>query len=144
IPSSPTQRSYGLVESCITIHPSSTTIFKDTTTPFLLLYTGHRDDIPKVDMPLRKRARSSALVFGFEVKESLAAAAKQVGHALTISVDYRFIDTMDASIRASKSRAMIAVGLTSHIQHEHDKFRELVRTQDTGHQDGPADAGSSC
>ncbi|GKF70728.1 hypothetical protein Tco_0203785 [Tanacetum coccineum] len=33
--------------------------------------------------------------------------------------------------------------LMSHIQHEHDRFRELARTRDAGHQDGPADAGSS-
>ncbi|GKE08897.1 hypothetical protein Tco_1412448 [Tanacetum coccineum] len=33
--------------------------------------------------------------------------------------------------------------LTSHIQHEHDRFRELARTRDAGHQDGPANAGSS-
>ncbi|GJR01466.1 hypothetical protein Tco_0524450 [Tanacetum coccineum] len=34
--------------------------------------------------------------------------------------------------------------LMSHIQHEHDKFKELVRTVETGPQDGPADVGSSC
>ncbi|GKG32600.1 hypothetical protein Tco_0430110, partial [Tanacetum coccineum] len=28
--------------------------------------------------------------------------------------------------------------LTSHIQHEHDRFRELACTRDAGHQDGPA------
>ncbi|GJS23104.1 hypothetical protein Tco_0451736 [Tanacetum coccineum] len=33
--------------------------------------------------------------------------------------------------------------LTSHIQHEHDTFRELVRTAEAGPQDRPADAGSS-
>ncbi|GJX87054.1 hypothetical protein Tco_0337828 [Tanacetum coccineum] len=33
--------------------------------------------------------------------------------------------------------------LMSHIQHEHDKFKELVRTVETGPQDGPADVGSS-
>ncbi|GKG23890.1 hypothetical protein Tco_0391926, partial [Tanacetum coccineum] len=33
--------------------------------------------------------------------------------------------------------------LTSHIQHEHDRFKELVRTAKEGPQDGPADAGSS-
>ncbi|GKB89845.1 hypothetical protein Tco_0962117, partial [Tanacetum coccineum] len=33
--------------------------------------------------------------------------------------------------------------LTSHIQHEHDRFRELVRTIEAGPQDGPTDAGSS-
>ncbi|GKC44503.1 hypothetical protein Tco_1062225 [Tanacetum coccineum] len=34
--------------------------------------------------------------------------------------------------------------LTSYIQHEHDQFRELARTRDAGHQDRPADVGSSC
>ncbi|GJW47044.1 hypothetical protein Tco_0078690 [Tanacetum coccineum] len=33
--------------------------------------------------------------------------------------------------------------VTSHIQHEHDRFRELVRTAEAGPRDGPADAGSS-
>ncbi|GKB91442.1 putative reverse transcriptase domain-containing protein [Tanacetum coccineum] len=33
--------------------------------------------------------------------------------------------------------------LTMHIQHEHDRFRELARIRDARHQDGPADAGSS-
>ncbi|GJW01316.1 hypothetical protein Tco_1556567 [Tanacetum coccineum] len=33
--------------------------------------------------------------------------------------------------------------LTSHIQYEYDRFRELARTRDVEHQDGPADAGSS-
>ncbi|GKA19659.1 putative reverse transcriptase domain-containing protein [Tanacetum coccineum] len=32
--------------------------------------------------------------------------------------------------------------LTSHIQHKHDMFRELVRTAEAGPQDGPANAGS--
>nr|GEV04615.1 putative reverse transcriptase domain-containing protein [Tanacetum cinerariifolium] len=64
------------------------------------------------DMPLQKRACFSAPAFGFEVRESSAAAvaARQVGHALTSSVDYRFIDTVYASIYASESRAMTAVG----------------------------------
>ncbi|GJW76168.1 hypothetical protein Tco_0137850 [Tanacetum coccineum] len=43
-------------------------------------------------------------------------------------------------------RQMIDDGdrLTSHIQYEYDRFRELACTRDAGHQDGPADAGSSC
>ncbi|GKA62807.1 reverse transcriptase domain-containing protein [Tanacetum coccineum] len=32
---------------------------------------------------------------------------------------------------------------TSHIQHEHDRFRELVRNAEVGPQDGPTNAGSS-
>ncbi|GJX24156.1 hypothetical protein Tco_0228601 [Tanacetum coccineum] len=34
--------------------------------------------------------------------------------------------------------------LVSHIQHEHDRFTELVCTAEEGPQDGLADAGSSC
>nr|GEU35682.1 hypothetical protein [Tanacetum cinerariifolium] len=57
------------------------------------------------------RSRFSTPTFEFEVRMSLAAAAaKQAGHALTSSVDYGFIDIVDASIRASESRAMTAVG----------------------------------
>ncbi|GKC65293.1 hypothetical protein Tco_1097891 [Tanacetum coccineum] len=59
---------------------------------------------------------------------------------------------MEAHIRALQSdvdvlqrqRIRDEDRLTSHIQHEHDMFRELVRTAETGPQDGPADAGSSC
>ncbi|GKD91276.1 hypothetical protein Tco_1366783 [Tanacetum coccineum] len=43
-------------------------------------------------------------------KSSSAAAARKVGHTLAHTVDYGFIDTMDASIRAAESRAMTAVG----------------------------------
>ncbi|GKB97779.1 hypothetical protein Tco_0983916, partial [Tanacetum coccineum] len=34
--------------------------------------------------------------------------------------------------------------LTAHIQHDHERFRDLVRAAEAGPQDGPADAGSSC
>nr|GEX22975.1 hypothetical protein [Tanacetum cinerariifolium] len=42
--------------------------------PMLLPSTSHRDDTPEADMPLWKRAHFTALAFGFEVEESLAAA----------------------------------------------------------------------
>ncbi|GJZ58311.1 hypothetical protein Tco_0613805 [Tanacetum coccineum] len=154
----------------------------------------------------------------FEVGESSSAAAtRQAGHTLAHRVDYGFLDTVDASIRAVESRAMTAVGvvndrvtnlattqrqdaqelylrcedvqddrallgaqalshsesriqameaqiralqrdidvlqrqrikdedrLTSHIQHDHDRFRDLVRVAEAGPQDRPEDAGSSC
>ncbi|GKE41377.1 hypothetical protein Tco_1468661, partial [Tanacetum coccineum] len=57
--------------------------------PLLLPSTTHRDDLPKADMPLRKRARFTAPTSRFEVGESSSAAA--------------------ASIRAFKSKAMTAV-----------------------------------
>ncbi|GJR98304.1 hypothetical protein Tco_0270478, partial [Tanacetum coccineum] len=162
--------------------------------PLLLPSTTHGDDLPEADMPLQKRAHFTTPTGRFEVEESLSAvAARQTGHTLAHRVDYGFIDTMDASIHASESKAMTVVGevnerreavdarrvwahyesksqaikaqiralqkdvdvlqrqrirdedrLTSHIQHEHNSFRELVRTTKAGPQDGPADAGSSC
>ncbi|GJZ65380.1 integrase, catalytic region, zinc finger, CCHC-type containing protein [Tanacetum coccineum] len=77
--------------------------------PLLLPSTSHRDDIPEANMLLRKRACFSALASGFEVEESSVVAARQAGHALTSSVDYGFINTVDTSIHASKSRAMTSV-----------------------------------
>ncbi|GKF10320.1 hypothetical protein Tco_0048246, partial [Tanacetum coccineum] len=78
--------------------------------PLLLPSTAHRDDIPEADMSLQKRACFSTPASGFKVGESsIAAAARQARHALTSSVDYGFIDTVDASIRASESRAMTVV-----------------------------------
>ncbi|GJS61677.1 hypothetical protein Tco_0656461 [Tanacetum coccineum] len=46
----------------------------------------------------------------FEVRESSTTdAARQTGRNLARRVDYGFIDTMDASVRASESRVMTAV-----------------------------------
>ncbi|GJT80625.1 hypothetical protein Tco_1054967, partial [Tanacetum coccineum] len=79
--------------------------------PLLLPSTTQRDDLPKAEMSLRKRARFTAPTSRFEIRESSSTvAARQVGHTLAHTVDCRFIDTMDASIRAAKSRAMTAVG----------------------------------
>ncbi|GKF95622.1 hypothetical protein Tco_0288357, partial [Tanacetum coccineum] len=84
--------------------------------PQLLPSTAHRDDIPKADMPLQKRARFSAPASRFEVGESsIVAAARQAERALTSSVNYEFIDIVDASIRASESRAMTIVGVVNEM-----------------------------
>ncbi|GJW91584.1 putative reverse transcriptase domain-containing protein [Tanacetum coccineum] len=191
-------------------------------------------DIPETNMSFRKRLCLTTPASRFEVEESLTVdVARQTGPTLARRVDYEFIDTMDAIIRASESRVMTAVEevnervtdlattkrqdahelyvrnedaqddrallrarislltrerryfrsmassyereaeahttalesqtrslqmdvsmlqrqkiddedrLTMHIQHEHDRFRELPRTRDARHQDGPADASSS-
>ncbi|GKD62130.1 hypothetical protein Tco_1299639 [Tanacetum coccineum] len=56
--------------------------------PLLVPSTTHRDDIPKADMPLCKRACFTTPASGFEVRESsTAAAARQ--HGLDVA-------TMDA------------------------------------------------
>ncbi|GJY62868.1 hypothetical protein Tco_0464328 [Tanacetum coccineum] len=91
--------------------------------PLLLPSTTHRDDLPEVDMPLQKRAHFTAPTSRFKVGESLSAAVRLAGHTLAHTIDYGFIDTIDASIRASKSRAMIAVRVVS------DKVTDLATTQ---------------
>ncbi|GJV22445.1 hypothetical protein Tco_1371465 [Tanacetum coccineum] len=79
--------------------------------PLLLPSIAYKDDLPEMDMPLWKRACFTAPTGRFEVGESLsAAAARQTGHTLAHRIDYGFVDTLDASIRASESKAMTVVG----------------------------------
>ncbi|GKB55134.1 hypothetical protein Tco_0905887 [Tanacetum coccineum] len=77
--------------------------------PLFLPSTTYRDDLPKTDMPLRKRACFTTPTSRFEVGKSSSAAARHARQTLAYRVDYGFIDTMDASIRAAKSRAMTAI-----------------------------------
>ncbi|GJV40121.1 hypothetical protein Tco_1418561 [Tanacetum coccineum] len=102
-----------------THHPS-----KIPSPPLLLPFTTYRDDIPKANMLLQKRARFITPTGRFEIRESsLVAAARQAGHALAHIVDYGFIDTMNASIRASEIRAMTSVGVVN------DRVTDLATTQ---------------
>ncbi|GJW59852.1 hypothetical protein Tco_0109187 [Tanacetum coccineum] len=104
--------------------PSTHHLSEIPSPPLLLPYTAHRDDILEAKMPLGKRARFSALASRFEVRESLAAtAARKAGHALTGSVDYGFIDIVEASIYAAESRAMTAVGVAN------ERVTDLATTQ---------------
>ncbi|GKA41590.1 hypothetical protein Tco_0734250, partial [Tanacetum coccineum] len=107
------------VASPSTHHPSEI-----PSPPLLLPSTTHKDDLLEADMPLQKRACFFAPASRFEVGESSAAATtRQAGHAMTSSVDYGFIDTMDVSICASESRVMITVGVVN------EKVTHLATTQ---------------
>nr|GEX95979.1 putative reverse transcriptase domain-containing protein [Tanacetum cinerariifolium] len=108
----------------------------------------YRDDLLEANMPLQKRAHFTAPTGRFEIWESLSAAtARQTRHTLAYRVDYGFVYTFDGSFCTFKSRVMVIIRerikdedrLTSHIQYEYDRFRELVRTAKVGPQDGPAD-----
>ncbi|GKD25855.1 hypothetical protein Tco_1232069, partial [Tanacetum coccineum] len=60
----------------------------------------------------------------FEVGESsTAATARQTGHTLAHRVDYGFVDTVDASIRASESRVMTA------MEEVNERVTNLATTQ---------------
>nr|GFA35448.1 hypothetical protein [Tanacetum cinerariifolium] len=79
--------------------------------PLLLPSTTRRDDLPEASRPLQKRACFTAPIGRFEVRESSSAVATR-HNRLTLAhrVDYGFINTVDASIRASESRAITTVG----------------------------------
>ncbi|GJS03831.1 hypothetical protein Tco_0320339 [Tanacetum coccineum] len=137
--------------------------------PLLLPSADHGSDIPDDDMPPRKRVCLTAPTFRVmiaveEVNErvtDLAATERQDAHGLYVQAVYARHawahsesrrQAMEARIRALQrdfsvlQRQRIDDGdrLTSHIQHDHDKFKELARTRDVEHQDRPADASSSC
>ncbi|GJU42563.1 hypothetical protein Tco_1195520 [Tanacetum coccineum] len=78
--------------------------------PLLLPSADHRSDIPEMDMSFWKRLCLNTPSSRFEVGESsIVVAARQAGDTLPRRVDYEFIDTVDASIRASESRVMTTV-----------------------------------
>nr|GEX13552.1 hypothetical protein [Tanacetum cinerariifolium] len=92
--------------------------------PLLLPFTTHRTNIPEAEMLPQKRVCFTTPTHRFKVrKSSTAAAARQIGHTLACRVDYGFIDTLDASIRASKGRVMIAV------EEVNKRVTDLVTTQ---------------
>ncbi|GJU88083.1 putative reverse transcriptase domain-containing protein [Tanacetum coccineum] len=123
--------------------------------PLLLPLPTRRDAILEADMPPWKRTCFTALSHRFEIGESsAAAAARQIEHALTRSVDYGFIDTLDASNLTTEQRVdstppyrralqrdvnvlqrqRIDDGdrLTRHIQHEHDRSSGNANSHDSG------------
>ncbi|GJY19435.1 hypothetical protein Tco_0390926 [Tanacetum coccineum] len=92
--------------------------------PLLLPSVDRRSDIPKADMLFQKRLCLTASASRFEVGESLtAAAARQTGHTLARRVDYGFIDTLDASIRAFEGRVMTTIGEVN------ERVTDLATTQ---------------
>ncbi|GKC93674.1 hypothetical protein Tco_1159116 [Tanacetum coccineum] len=91
----------------------------------------------------RERRYFRFMSFSFE-REALYARqawAYFEGRSQTIEAQIR---ALHAEVRVlHRQRIDNGDKLTRHIQHEHDRFRELERTRDAERQDGPADAGSS-
>ncbi|GKA77430.1 hypothetical protein Tco_0783891 [Tanacetum coccineum] len=83
---------FGYIEAGIWLRATSPPTHHplDIPSPTLLLpSTTLRDDLPKADMPLRKRACFTTPTGRFEVGESSSAvAARQTGHTLAHRVDY--------------------------------------------------------
>nr|GEX15845.1 hypothetical protein [Tanacetum cinerariifolium] len=103
--------------------PTTSLTYAIPSPPLLLPSTTHKDDLLNADMPLRKRARFTAPNGRFEVGESSStAAARQAGHTIAHTVDYGFIDTVDASICGFESKAMTVVGVVN------DRVTDLATT----------------
>ncbi|GJZ12719.1 hypothetical protein Tco_0547949 [Tanacetum coccineum] len=112
-----------------------------------------RDMISEADMPPRKRARFAAPSYGFEIRESLAAAAaRQLRHRQDIEEFYtRHQDAQDdraAEIRVLQAETRV---LQQQRRDDHDLWtgaigciQELEHARDPERHDGPTDAGSSC
>nr|GEV82949.1 putative reverse transcriptase domain-containing protein [Tanacetum cinerariifolium] len=113
--------------------------------PLLLPSTTHRDNIPEANMPLRKRARFTALAFRFKFKESSATAAARQ-HGLDIAtvqaIDcnkavYTELLACQAEVRALHEQIRV---LQRQIQQGHNRTRDLEPVRDSEPQDRPADA----
>nr|GFA82741.1 hypothetical protein [Tanacetum cinerariifolium] len=100
--------------------------------PLLLPATDRREDVPKADVPPRKRLCLTAPALRFEVGESSAAVvARYPGLDVTHATDYSFVDIVDATPRRPMSR-----------EQGHDKTKEPELARDPEPQDGPANVGS--
>nr|GEV06512.1 reverse transcriptase domain-containing protein [Tanacetum cinerariifolium] len=125
--------------------------------PLLLLSTSHRDDTPKADMPLRKRARFTALASGFEVGESSAAAAVRqpvldvatvdatLGRLVSGEVSYGIKETHDARIGSLETLITTLVAQTSSLQTKLTTALGRIQTleaREPARTDVPEDAGS--
>nr|GFA27908.1 hypothetical protein [Tanacetum cinerariifolium] len=102
--------------------------------PLSLPSTSGSESIPEVDISLRKRARFTTPTGGYDVGESsVAAAARQIRHALIVAYRRRADDRLIGRLRRERryfhtlSTTYAQEGqqiddedrLTRHIQHEH-------------------------
>nr|GFB94590.1 hypothetical protein [Tanacetum cinerariifolium] len=75
--------------------------------------TSHRAEIPEADTPPQKRLLLTTPRPGCEVGESFAAAARQPGPTMALSVDCSFVDTMETRFRDTKRRMMTTLEMVN-------------------------------
>ncbi|GJS63494.1 hypothetical protein Tco_0678058 [Tanacetum coccineum] len=91
-------------------------------------------------MPPRKRLLLTAPTPRFEIEESSTAAARQPRSTVACRVDYGFVDTLDASIRASEQKAMAAVeSVNLRVNYQANVHRRESEEFQTRHQDAHDD-----
>nr|GEY56316.1 putative reverse transcriptase domain-containing protein [Tanacetum cinerariifolium] len=79
-----------------------------------LIFAHSRAEILEADTPPRKRLLLTTPRHGCEVGESFAAAAaRQPGSTITLSVDCSFVDTMETKFRDTERRMMTALKMVN-------------------------------
>nr|GEW12201.1 hypothetical protein [Tanacetum cinerariifolium] len=84
-----------------------------------------QEDVPEADVPPQKRFCLTVPTFRFDIGES-SGAARRPGSSMARRADYGFVDTVDASIRATEERAMYQ-GERGLLTRERERERERGR-----------------
>ncbi|GJT38718.1 putative reverse transcriptase domain-containing protein [Tanacetum coccineum] len=110
-------------------------------TPLPLPSTTRRADISKADMPPRKRLMLTAPTPRCKIRESSAtAAARQSGSFMAHRVDYNFVDTVEASVRVTEPKAMVAIEMVNlRVSYQENVHRRESEEFYTRHQDAQDD-----
>nr|GEW12470.1 hypothetical protein [Tanacetum cinerariifolium] len=87
--------------------------------------TTRMEDVPEADVPPQKRFCLTVPTFRFDIGES-SGAARRPGSSMARRADYGFVDTVDASIRATEERAMYQ-GERGLLTRERERERERGR-----------------
>nr|GFA70073.1 hypothetical protein [Tanacetum cinerariifolium] len=130
--------------------------------PLLLPSTSYKDDTPKADMPLQKRARFTTPASGFKVRESLAAAAARQPvldvatvdatprHLMSREVGYEIEDVWDDMVRDIEERAPTTIeGLSQRVTDLSTTLAwdtheiHTLEAKEPAHTNDPEDPGSS-
>nr|GEZ62132.1 hypothetical protein [Tanacetum cinerariifolium] len=89
--------------------------------------TSHREDVPKADVPPRKRLCLTAPTSRFKIRESsVDVATRQPGSSMECRVDYGFVDTVDVNVRRRDSKEFY----TRHQDAYDDRAAVRVKIED--------------
>ncbi|GJZ69081.1 hypothetical protein Tco_0632631 [Tanacetum coccineum] len=141
LPSPPTHTSPTYVEAPLGYRAVRIRMRATSPLPLHAPSTSRIANIPEADIPPRKRLLLTAPTPRFEVgKSSAAAAARQPGSTVARRVDYSFVDTVDASIRAFERRTMAAIEVVNlRVSYQADVCRWGSEKFYTRHQDTQGD-----
>ncbi|GJR91305.1 hypothetical protein Tco_0215316 [Tanacetum coccineum] len=116
--------------------PTTSPTYAEAPLGYKVVEIRRRADIPKADIPPRKRLLLTAPTPRFKVGESSVATTRQPGSTMACRVDYGFMDTVDASIRASERRTTAAIEMVNlRVSYQAEVCRRESKEFYTRHQD---------